>query len=91
MRTFIMDHIELVILSAFLLVIGVVIAILIPLVQAEHDAWVAQCEQNNGHVVDNTNMSVGIGNAPNGQPVTTTSTTTTYYCLSDDGRIISIK
>lgn len=91
MRTFVSDHIEAVILAAFVAIIGVVIVVMLPLIAKEHADWVAWCEQQNGHVVDDTNTSTGTGFTPNGQPVVTTSSSTTYYCLSPEGGIIDIR
>jgi hypothetical protein len=84
------DNIELILISAALIVMIVILVIASVMSARDQAAWEAWCVDQGGHVTEDSNTSVGTGYDTKGKPVTTTTTTTTYYCLTTDGRIIDI-
>lgn len=86
------DHLPLYFTIAIGIALVALLAWLIPVMNAQHQAWVDDCTAKGGHVEDVTKTSTGTGiNPSNGQPVVVTGSETTYYCLSEDGRILAIK
>lgn len=69
----------------------ILVIILIIFAVISHNNWVSWCEDQGGHVISDTDTSVGTGFDSGGNVTTVTTTNTDYYCLNENGGIIDIR
>lgn len=77
------------IVVAVIVVAAIVLAVIFG--TRSHNRWVSWCQDQGGHVIDDTKMAFTTVVNSNGTVGTGTTTSTTYYCLDSKGTIIDIE